>query len=129
MSDLDAFDEITREVRYLTPWHLLFEEAETELRELYPNGFEIENIGRTAWANLPEAEKPAALDCLFYTYWAATQAEQENRARWEQQRIRQLETALAEVQTLAADLGRELAKSVEAETEARLTEQQDGGER
>ena len=56
------------------------------LRETRPEGFDVHDIGRAAFDSLPEEEKEAALDVLFYTYWAARQSDLEARARKEAER-------------------------------------------
>jgi hypothetical protein len=76
----DAFDEITRGVPMPSPWQAMWNEAEDVLFAARPEGFEIEEIGRAAFESLPESEKAEALDVLFYTYWAALQADRETRA-------------------------------------------------
>jgi hypothetical protein len=55
-------------------------EAEELLLATRPDGFEVEEIGRIAFADLPEAEKKDALDELFYTYWTALLDNRETRA-------------------------------------------------
>jgi len=77
-------DDFPTDMAELLPrWRIEFEKAEAELRESGDLSG-IEPIGRLAWSRLPEAEKPAALDCLFYTYWAAAAAESDERERREQ---------------------------------------------
>jgi GrpB-like predicted nucleotidyltransferase (UPF0157 family) len=77
------FDQIMCGMPMLSAWQAMFAEAEEMLREARPEGFEVEDIGRTAFDSLPESEKEAALDVLFYTYWAARQADVETLARLE----------------------------------------------
>jgi hypothetical protein len=79
MNGLDEFDRITSAVPMLTAFRALWNEAEELLLATRPDGFEVEEIGRLAFEELPEAEKAAALDELFYTYWAATMADRETR--------------------------------------------------
>lgn len=77
---LSPFDEITSGVPVVSPFEAMWNEAEEMLRETHPDGFEVEEIGRVAFGSLPDGEKEEALDCLFYTYWAATMADRETRA-------------------------------------------------
>jgi len=81
--DLTEFDRITSGVPAVSPWMAMWCEAEEMLRAAHPEGFEVEEIGRIAFDSLPESEKAEALDCLFYTFWAATLADREARARHE----------------------------------------------
>lgn len=82
MSDfsLTQFDEITSSIVFVSPWQAMWNEAEEMLREVCPEGFTPEDIGRAAFDSLPESEKAEALDCLFYTFWAATMADRERAA-------------------------------------------------
>jgi hypothetical protein len=77
---LSPFDRITSGVPVLSAWQALWNDAEETLRETRPEGFTPEDIGRLAFEWLPEGELDAALDVLFYTYWAATMADRETRA-------------------------------------------------
>ena len=79
---LNDFDRIMRGVPVISAWQAMFAEAEEMLREVRPDGFEVEDIGRIAFDSLPASEKDAALDVLFYTYWAATQSDLEARAQY-----------------------------------------------
>lgn len=79
MNELTEFDRITSGVPMLTPFRTLWNEAEELLLATRPEGFEVEEMGRLAFEELPDAEKAAALDELFYTYWAATMADRETR--------------------------------------------------
>lgn len=83
MSDLTPFDVITAKLPQLSAWQAAWNEAEELLAAAYPEGYEVEEIGRTAFDCLPEAEKPAALDALFYCWWTALQSDREARARYE----------------------------------------------
>ena len=78
MSDLTPFDEITAALPQVSPFQALWNEARELLTAAYPHGFDVLDIGRTAFDCLPEAEKPAALDALFYAYW---EAEQDRKTR------------------------------------------------
>jgi len=78
VSDLTPFDEITRTLPPLSPFQALWNEALELPTAAYPHGFDVLDIGRTAFDCLPEAEKPAALDALFYAYW---EAEQDRKTR------------------------------------------------
>jgi hypothetical protein len=80
---LTPFDEITSRIPMLSPFQALWNEAEEMLRETRPDGFEVEEIGRIAFEELPAAEKAAALDELFYTYWTGTLADRETHAMWD----------------------------------------------
>lgn len=82
MNDLTEFDRITSSVPVVSPWMAMWNEAEEMLRAAHPEGFEVEEIGRVAFGSLPESEREEALDCLFYTFWAATLADRETRAAW-----------------------------------------------
>ncbi|MFI0914371.1 hypothetical protein [Streptomyces abikoensis] len=79
----EVFDRITCDVPMVSPWSTTFDEAEETLREMHPEGFDVEDIGRMAFDSLPEHERAAALDILFYTYWAALQSDRETRARYQ----------------------------------------------
>ncbi|MFD5508948.1 hypothetical protein ACFWIB_14395 [Streptomyces sp. NPDC127051] len=79
----DEFDLLMADVPVLTPFQTLFNEAEELLHETRPLGFNVEEIGRLAFDDLPEAEKAAAMDELFYTYWSARELERETLARYE----------------------------------------------
>jgi hypothetical protein len=80
MNDLTEFDRITSGVPMVSPFRALWNEAEELLQATRPDGFEVEEIGRLAFEELPEAEKPAALDELFYVFWTAVLADRETRA-------------------------------------------------
>lgn len=82
MSDfsLTPFDRITSSVAFVSPWQAMWNAAEEQLRAEHPEGFEVEEIGRIAFASLPESEREEALDCLFYTFWTAIMADRETRA-------------------------------------------------
>lgn len=84
--DPTTFDEITATIPRPSAWEIMFDAAEEELRATRPEGFETEEIGRNAWGNLPESERPAALDVLFYTFWAAVQSDADEMARYERER-------------------------------------------
>ena len=79
----DEFDVLMsqNQVGYTTPFQTLFDDAEEELLAAWPGGFEVEKIGRLAFEKLPEAEKAAALDELFYTYWSAREQDRQALAR------------------------------------------------
>ena len=83
---IDEFDRITASVPMVSVWEAMFSEAEEMLRQSCPDGFDVLDIGRAAMDSLPESEKEAALDVLFYTYWAARQSDLEARARKEARR-------------------------------------------
>jgi hypothetical protein len=83
VNDLTEFDRLTSSIPVVSPFQAMWNEAEEMLRETHPEGFEVEEIGRIAFDSLPEDEKAEALDCLFYTFWAATMADRETRARYE----------------------------------------------
>jgi hypothetical protein len=77
---LSPFDRITSGVPVVSPWQALWNWAEETLATSCFDGFHVEDIGRLAFDSLPEGELDAALDGLFYTYWAATMADRETRA-------------------------------------------------
>jgi hypothetical protein len=83
MNDLTPFDRITAKLPQMSAFQASWNEAEELLTETHPEGFEVEEIGRIAFDCLPEDEKPAALDALFYCWWTALQADREARARYE----------------------------------------------
>jgi hypothetical protein len=80
---LTPFDEITAKLPQLSPFQAVWNEAEELLKETHPEGFDVLDIGRIAFDCLPEQEKPAALDALFYCWWEALQDDREARARYE----------------------------------------------
>jgi hypothetical protein len=77
---LSPFDEITSSVPRVSPFRTMWNEAEELLHATRPDGFEVEEIGRLAFEDLPEAEKADALDELFYMYWTAILDARETRA-------------------------------------------------
>lgn len=79
----DEFDLLMTEVPVITPFQTLFDEAEELLLATRPGDFDVEEIGRLAFEELPEAEKAAALDELFYTYWSARELDRGTLARYE----------------------------------------------
>jgi hypothetical protein len=83
VNDLTPFDEITAKLPQLSAFQASWNEAEELLREAHPEGFEVEEIGRIASDCLPDEEKPAALDALFYCWWTALQSDREWRAAFE----------------------------------------------
>jgi hypothetical protein len=83
VSDLTPFDEITAKLPQLSAFQAAWNEAEELLAAAQPEGYEVEEIGRIALDCLPEAEKPAALDALFYCWWTALQSDREARAAFE----------------------------------------------
>lgn len=80
---LDEFDRITTSAPMISAFQAMWNEAEEMLTATHPEGFDVLDIGRTAFDSLPEAEKPAALDALFYAWWEALQSDRETRARHE----------------------------------------------
>ena len=82
---LTPFEEITSQLPPLTVWQASWNEAEETLREVRPDGFDVLEIGRIAWDCLPEEEREAALDALFYCWWTALQSDRERRAAYEEQ--------------------------------------------
>jgi hypothetical protein len=76
-----------RETYAWTARHLpVFEETwDRYYADQYPTqlGFEVEDIGRRAWALLPEGERERAFDELLYTYWEAVASDRETWARYE----------------------------------------------
>lgn len=87
MSDytLTPFEQITRRLPHLSAFQALWNEAEELLADEHPEGYEVEEIGRLVWEDIPEEEKPAALDALFYCWWTALQSDRERRAAFEEQ--------------------------------------------
>ncbi len=87
MSDytLTPFDVITAKLPQLSPFQALWNEAEEYLADEHPEGFDVLAIGRLVWEDIPEAEKPGALDALFYCWWTALQSDREQRAAFEAQ--------------------------------------------
>lgn len=87
MSDyaLTPFEQITCRLPQLSAFQAAWNEAEELLTATYPEGFDVLEIGRIAFDCLPEAEKPAALDALFYAWWSSLMADRERRAAFEEQ--------------------------------------------
>jgi hypothetical protein len=81
--DLDEFDRLTSKVQRISALTAMFADAEETLLATHPEGFDVEDIGRRAWALLPEAERERAFDELLYTYWEAVAADRETWARYE----------------------------------------------
>ncbi len=82
----DEFDQIMCGVTPTSAWEAMFTEAEETLAASRLGSFAVEEIGRTAWdcmQSLPEEERQAALDVLFYTYWAARQDDLAARAQYQ----------------------------------------------
>lgn len=75
----DPFDEITSSVPMLSPWQAMWNEAEEMLLSARPEGFTPEDVGHVAWDSLPEQEREEALGVLFYTWWAASAADNQTR--------------------------------------------------
>jgi hypothetical protein len=74
VNDLTAFEQLMRasRVRLMSAFEALWLESEEMLREACPDGFDVLQIGRTAWDCLPdEASREEALDVLFYAFWEA----------------------------------------------------------
>ena len=82
---LTPFEQITGKLPQLSAFQTLWNEAEEVLGKEHPEGYEVEEIGRIAFDCLPESEKPAALDALFYCWWTALQSDREQRAAFEEQ--------------------------------------------
>jgi hypothetical protein len=80
MSGLTEFDRITSAIPMLSAFRALWNEAEELLQESHPEGFTPEEIGRTAFDCLPDAEREAAMDELFYAFWVLTVEDRERRA-------------------------------------------------
>lgn len=76
----DEFDRIMCGVTVISAWEAMFTEAEETLQAACPGGVDVLDIGRAAFDSLPDSEREAALDVLFYTYWAARQSDIEARA-------------------------------------------------
>ncbi|MGV9352352.1 hypothetical protein [Streptomyces misionensis] len=75
MSDLTAFELLLRasDVRLPSAWQAAWEEAEDTLRALFPEGYDITEVGRLAYESLHDDLKPAALDALVYGWREAQQ--------------------------------------------------------
>lgn len=80
---LDDFDRITSQIPMLSPFRVLWNEAEELLQATCPEGFDPAEIGRLAFEELPEAEREAAMNELFYAYWTETVSYREARAAHE----------------------------------------------
>ncbi|MEC4016008.1 hypothetical protein [Streptomyces sp. H27-D2] len=83
---LTAFEEIVSGNPRVSVWQALFGDAEDMLLASRPEGYEVEDIGRSAFNWLPESEREEALDCLYYTYWASVQNDADEQVRFEQER-------------------------------------------
>ncbi|HTE57054.1 MAG TPA: hypothetical protein VK698_39645 [Kofleriaceae bacterium] len=81
--DPAAFFGLVEDIPELSVWEASFDAAEDFLTETRPEGFQVEDIGRHAWDRLPERDRPAALNALFYTYWSAMVSDREELARFE----------------------------------------------
>lgn len=77
---LTPFDEITSAIPRVSPLQALWNAAEELLLATRPEGFEVEEIGRVAFEQLPEAERERAFDELLYTYWEAVASDRETWA-------------------------------------------------
>ena len=75
MSDLTAFELLLRasDVRLPSAWQAAWEEAEATLRDTFPEGYDVLDVGRLAYDSLHDDLKPAALDALVYGWWEAQQ--------------------------------------------------------
>ncbi|MGW5431843.1 hypothetical protein ACWET9_32290 [Streptomyces sp. NPDC004059] len=78
--DLTAFELLLRsnDVRLPSAWQAAWDEAEDTLRTTFPEGYDVTEVGRLAFASLHDDLKPAALDALFCGWW---EAEQDRKAR------------------------------------------------
>ncbi|CUW31712.1 hypothetical protein [Streptomyces reticuli] len=83
MSDLTAFELLLRSngVRLPSAWQAAWDEAEDTLRVLFPEGYDVTEVGRLAYESLHDDLKPAALGALFYGWW---EPEQDRQDRAEQ---------------------------------------------
>ncbi|MFI9598857.1 hypothetical protein ACIHCX_03080 [Streptomyces sp. NPDC052043] len=81
--DLTAFEALMRasDVRLPSAVQVAFEQAEETLRAIYPEGFDLSEVGRLAWDSLHDDLKPAALDALFYAWWEREQ-DRKTRNAW-----------------------------------------------
>ncbi|WP_412078972.1 hypothetical protein ACLF6K_37145 [Streptomyces xanthophaeus] len=82
----DEFDLLMAEskIPVLTPFAAMFNDAEEALATTVRlERFTPEEIGREAFDCLPEDEREAALDELFYTYWAAREQDRKTLARYQ----------------------------------------------
>jgi len=83
MSDaLTPFESLLRasDVRLPHLWQTAWEEAETTLQAVFPEGYDVLEAGRLAFESLHDDLKPVALDALIYGWW---EAEQDRAARFE----------------------------------------------
>jgi hypothetical protein len=79
---LTPFDEITARLPQLSALQAVWNEAEELLQAAHPEGFDVLEIGRMVWDCLPEGERPAALDALFYCWFEALMSDREARNTW-----------------------------------------------
>jgi hypothetical protein len=79
MSDRTEFELLLRrnDVRLPSAWQAAWEEAEATLAAVFPEGYDVLEVGRLAFDSLHDDLKPAALDALFYGWWEAEQDRQD----------------------------------------------------
>lgn len=85
MSDLTPFESLLRasDVRLPELWQTAWEEAEQTLQAVFPEGYDLLEVGRLAFESLHDDLKPAALDVLVYGWWEAEQDRQARAAAFE----------------------------------------------
>lgn len=59
------------------PWYTQFKRSQAWADENLPEGYPVEEVGRHAWAALPDAIRAYALDLFFVDYWIALKEEAE----------------------------------------------------
>lgn len=84
----DAFEELTAELEGggNCAFYALFRQAQLQLMKERPEGFEVSEIGRRAWSQLPVEEYGATLNSFFYSYWSVLKYEEDASARYELER-------------------------------------------
>lgn len=85
MSDLPLFESLLRasDVRLPQLWQTAWEEAEQTLAALFPEGYDLLEVGRLAFDSLHDDLKGEALDALVYGWWEAEQDRKARAARFE----------------------------------------------
>lgn len=83
---ITEFEALTTSLRRVAPLDAMYGAAEDQLQATYPEGYDVEDVGRLAWDMLPESERAEAMDQLLYTYWAARENDRDARAKWERER-------------------------------------------
>jgi len=78
--DLTPFESLllANNVRLPSAWQTAWEEAEATLQAVFPEGYDVLEVGRLAFESLHDDLKAEALDALVYGWW---EAEQDRKAR------------------------------------------------